>query len=81
MKLSANHPQKENMNYRVTNPTIKNPASPHQTVGSYLIEGVANEVFAVIEAEKVWKSEGYSFHPELTSAVETNETLPHHLFP
>lgn len=64
------------MNYRVNNPTVRNPASPHQTVGSYLVENVANEVYAVIEAERIWKSAGYIFNPELSAGTETTETLP-----
>ena len=51
------------MNYWVKNPTVKNLKSPKMTVGSFLVENMANEIYAVIEAEKVWKAEGYSFHP------------------
>lgn len=64
------------MNYWVKNPTVKNLKSPEMTVGSFLVENVANEVYAVIEAEKVWKAEGYSFHPEMSVATQTNATLP-----
>ena len=63
------------MNYWVRNATLKNPASPAMNCGSYLVEGVANEVFAVIAAEKVWKSEGYSFQPEMSVARETTDEL------
>jgi hypothetical protein len=63
------------MNYWVKNSTLKNPKCPTLTVGSLLVEST-NEVFAVIEAEKVWKAEGYTFHPELSVAVETNATMP-----
>jgi hypothetical protein len=62
--------------YWVKNSTLKNLKSPEMTVGSFLVENVSNEVFAVIEAEKVWKSEGYSFHPEMSVARETADSLP-----
>ena len=63
-------------NFWVKNETLKNTTSPESTVGSFLVENAANEVYAVIEAEKVWKSSGYSFHPEMSVAVETMDTLP-----
>lgn len=64
------------MNFWVKNPTVKNIKSPDMTVGSFLVENVDNEVYAVIEAEKVWKAEGYSFHPEMSVAKETTDSLP-----
>lgn len=63
-------------NYWVKNTTAKNTNSPEMTVGSYLVERVANEIFAVEVAEKVWKQEGYSFHPEMSVAIETTDSLP-----
>ena len=45
------------------------------TVGSFLVENVANEVYAVIEAEKVWKAALYSFHPEMSVATATTDNL------
>ena len=65
-----------NNNYRVKNPTVKNPQSPYMTVGSFLVENVESESLAVIEAEKVWKRAGYSFDPQRSLAVLTTETLP-----
>ena len=64
------------MNYWVKNPTVKNVKSPEMTVGSFLVENVANTSLAVIEAEKVWKAEGYSFHPEMSCATLTTDILP-----
>ena len=46
------------------------------TVGTLLVENVSNEVYAVIEAEKIWKACGYLFHPEMSVAKETQDCLP-----
>lgn len=58
-------------NYWVKNSTIQN-----STIQSFFVESVENEVFAVIEAEKVWKRGGYIFHPEMSVAIETTDVLP-----
>lgn len=77
VKNEMNQKEKTNMkNYWVRNSTVKNLKSPEMTVGGLLVESVSNEVFAVIEAEKVWKAEGYSFHPEMSVATETSDVLP-----
>lgn len=63
-------------NYWVKNKTATNPTSPEMTVGTLLVENVSNEVYAVIEAEKIWKACGYLFHPEMSVAKETQDCLP-----
>ena len=66
----------QNKNYWVKNSTVKNPTSPEMNVGTLLVESVQNEVYAVIEAEKIWKAAGFLFHPEMSVAKETQDCLP-----
>jgi hypothetical protein len=56
-------------NFSVHNPMLKNPSCPTMECGNF-ITAAENEVFAVLEAEKVWKAEGYTFHPEMSVARE-----------
>lgn len=53
-------------NYLVKNPTLKSQTS--DKIEPAMVQA-SNEVYAVIEAEKIWKKNGYIFHPEMSVAT------------